>query len=267
MVRGFYKTYFLVSIAVSAILLINKYLFVDFWTDGLYMIFNKPGVFLVDNLGKAADFSAKVFYSSFQISKITAENEDLKTENLKLLSEVARLKKSEQENDLLRKQLTIPVEDQRQLLAAKVFSLNQNSAASTLLINKGTKDHAEKSMAVIAPGNVLIGALNRVFNDYSEVLLLDDPRSTASVKIGDAGIIANARGVGHGQVSLELVTNNESVSQNDLVVTSGLDNLPEVLLLGKISNVGLKGGNLFKTVTAGLFDYPVTNPNLFVILR
>lgn len=268
LVRKFYKTFLLILAGISGIVLINRYLFVDFLTNGVYGLFNKPGLFLTQKFGETANFLDEFLSSGFKISKIIAENNNLKTQNLELISEIAKIKQTEEENTSLKAQLGLPPKNQHQLLSVKVFSLNQSNLTSTILINRGSADGIKKSMAVIAAGNVLVGVVQEVYNDYSLAFLLDDPRSIVSVKIGGNNIIANVRGVkSYGKVFLDLITNSELVNKDDLIVTSGLDNLGESLLVGRIDNVNLQGGNLFKGVTGKLLYYPLTNPNLFILLK
>ena len=45
-----------------------------------------------------------------------------------------------------------------------------------------------------------------------------------------------------------MVTIDQNVQEGQIVVTSGLDGLPSSLLVGKISHVKTKSGELFKTV-------------------
>lgn len=268
MAKNFYQKYFLILAAVAGVILLNKYVLTGFLPSGVYGVFEKPGIILAGNFGEFISYARGMLSSGFSLSRLIAENEFLKIENLKLIDQAARLQKIESENVFLRKQLAVEPKIQHPLLAAKVFSLNQNIISSTLLIDKGKADGVEKSMAVISAGNVLVGMVDEVFSNHSRVLLLDDGRSAVNVKIGVNNVIARAKGFGGGGgLILDLVTNQEEIKEGDSIITSGLDYLPEFLLIGRVSGVELKGGNLFKTVDGRLLYYPLTNPNLFVILK
>ena len=266
MASNFYKRYFIIFAVYAAIVLINRYLLSNALTNTAYGLFDKPGSFLIKSFSGFSDYARGILHSGFNFSKIINENDKVKSENQILTAQLVRLQKIELENQLLREQLAVSQRDQHQLLLAKVFSLNQNSLSSTLLIDKGSADGVKKSMAVISAGNVLVGTVREVFKDYSQVLLLDDSRSEISVKVGEKDVIANARG-NSGRLILDLITNQESIKEGYLMVTSGLDYLPEFLLVGRVADVQLKGGNLFKGVNGELAIYPVNNPNLFVILK
>lgn len=268
MSRNFYKKYFLVLLFIAVIVLINKYLLADGLPNVVYGLAEKPGALALDYFGKATGYGRGLLSSGLRISQLIAENHALESEKQSLISQMAGLQKIERENTRLREQLALPLRIQHQLLEAKIFSLNQNGLTSTLLINKGMADGVRKSMAAVSRGNILAGTVDRVFEDYAQILLLDDPRSAISVKVGQNNVIAAAIGSGKpGGLILDLVTNQETIKEGDPVLTSGLDSLPEFLSVGEIVKVELKGGNLFRGVRGRLGFYPLTDPNLFLILR
>jgi rod shape-determining protein MreC len=150
----------------------------------------------------------------------------------------------------------------------KIFSVERSGLSYTLLIDKGAKDGVQKSTAVVAGGNILAGVIGEVFYNSSRVILLNDMRSSISVRIGNSDIIGEAKGVSSDKkIALDFVTNQDLVQEGDLVLSNGLDNLPESLILGHISKVELKGGSLFKKVEADIMFDLSMGPNLFVILK
>ena len=262
MTAGFYKKYFIILGLVLALIGVNR--FSDNSISNLvYQILREPGIFFSRQFAKASGYGRGVF----DLKNILGENRRLKDENAGLLGKLTNLSKLEKTNDLLREQLNIQPENERRLVLVKIINLTHNGAASAILVNKGAKDGIKKSMAIISGGNVLAGVVKEVFDNSARVILLDDPRSLVSVRVLGKNIVGGARGAAGrlGEVSLDLITNQENLAVDDLVTTSGFDNLPEGLLIGRVNRAELSGGNLFKAVEVKLFFEPFNHPELFVV--
>jgi cell shape-determining protein MreC len=101
---------------------------------------------------------------------------------------------------------------------------------------------------VVFGGNILLGIVKEVYAHHALVYLTTDPRLALNVKITEANVSGRTRGALDKGLWLELVTNQDEVKEGQAVITSGLDGLPSLLLVGRISNVQMKSGELFKTV-------------------
>lgn len=250
---------------VLSLWLVNQFIFKNAIPNLVYYAYHGPGVFFSRQFANFSAYSK----SFFNRSGLIDENDKLKKENYDLLGRLAVLEELKRENESLRRQLNVSQRSPRKLLIADVFSAEKTDISSTMLIDKGVKDGVEKKMAVISGGNVLAGVIEEVFDGYSKVMLLNDPRSDVSVRIGGLRIVGGVKGSASGgnKVILDFVTNKDPVQEGDLIMTSGLDNLPESLLVGRVSKVDLSGGNLFKEVEADLmFDLSLES-NIFVILN
>lgn len=228
-------------------------------------IFNHIGIPLEGSAARLSNYSRGLF----SFTKVVNENSALLEENAKLTGELAELQKIERENELLRKQLNLSPVTKNQFLLAKIISVTHNSI-STIIIDKGSQNGIKKSMAVISSGNIFVGVVEEVFNNYSVVWLTDDPRLSISVRVNNGTeIIGSARGIlgDFGKITLDSITNKDPVENGNLVVTSGLDYLPEGLAVAKIESVELKGGSLFKNVKAQIIFNISSGPDLFVILH
>ncbi len=218
---------------------------------------------MVEKLGQFSKFS----HSLRGFNKIIDENARLYRENLSLRELTALSRKLERENETLREQLKIASGREQKLIMAKIFAVNRGDLISVTFIDKGSRDGIEPSMPVIASGNVVVGLISQVFENSSRVIILDDPRLATAVRVGGQETLGSTRGKAGGQIALELITNKDPVKEGDLVVTSGLDNFPEGLLVGRVTLVKLQGGDLFKKVDASLLFDLSLGPNLFVLAR
>lgn len=116
---------------------------------------------------------------------------------------------------------------------------------STLIIDKGKNHGIVKNMPV-ATANGLVGKIYTLRDDYSEVLLLNDPNFSAAVRLGKSrheGIIS---GTGRGYCLLKYIPPEEHVEKDELVITSGLDGIfPPGIPVGIVSSINRDGTDFF----------------------
>lgn len=261
--KGFYKRFLLVVIIVGGIVFFNNYLADHLLQNVVYKIAKRPGIFLTDNL---LDFSR--YASGFLKTKaVIDENSKLKEENNILRGQSAKLDSTERENDFLRRELGVAKRLESPLLLARIFNIQKGAVSSTALINKGANEGIVENMPIIAAGNILVGIVEQVFDDSALVLLLDDPRVKISGRVQESRILVETRGELRNNLGLNLVANSDEVKEGETIVTSGLDGLPEALLVAEVAKVESPANALFKKVSAKpLFD-PSLGSSLFVILK
>lgn len=201
----------------------------------------------------------------WRAGQLAEENRRWREENNRLLAEAADANRLQGENELLRGQLAVSRRLTRQLRLAKIFASQSGPLLSTLLIDQGERAGLAPGMAVVDGGNILIGNVAEVYLHSALVWRLDDPRSQVSVRLGKPDVIGRLRG-GAGGLTVELITNQESVAVGDLVTTSGLDRLPAGLAIGTVSQTDLRGGNLFWDIRVEPRYRRPVQPEIFVII-
>jgi rod shape-determining protein MreC len=242
---------------------INRFVARGSISNFVYSVYRVPGSYVTRRFTQVGRY----FKDLFSVAEIRPENDKLKNENIDLLEKTAEIDELRRENESLRNQLNVSSRKKHDLLIADAFGLERSGISSTMIIDKGSTDGVKESMAVVAGGNVLAGVVQEVFSGYSKVRLLDDPRSEISVRIGDSQVVGGAKGLVGAGIFLDFVTNKDLINVGDLIITSGIDKLPESLLVGKISDVDLRGGNLFKKVNANLLFNISMTQKVFVILN
>lgn len=264
----FFKKYLIILVIVVGLIVLNIYIIPGKIQGTFYNFGGKLLGIFYDAAYDISQSNLGTFWNSFWAGQIIKENRELKFENINLLDNLAQLEQLELENKILREQLKINIPDDTKLLPVKIYSINRTGLASTIVINKGSKDSLKKSLAVISGGNVLVGVINEVFENSAIILRLDDPRSRINVRVSSDDVIGTAQGgVGVNQVVLDFITNKDLIKQGDLIVTGGLDALPAGLLVAKVNKVELKGGSLFKSVRADLLSDYFSSPTLFVLVN
>jgi len=146
----------------------------------------------------------------------------------------------EEENRSLRSQLGVTLPSEWELEPAQVLGKTRH-----LTIDKGEKDGLKIGQVAIFQ-NILVGKVVKVGLYESEIELPTDPES----KIPAQTAKTRAKGLLMGQfgdrMTLEKVTQGESLEEEDSVVATGEGGYPKGLIIGKISWVEKKESEVFQ---------------------
>jgi len=206
----------------------------------------------------------KVFYNwsltvkrMSQLGEILNENEYLKNELAKFSVDYVKLSELETENEYLKNELAYVEKKEINYLIAKVIG-KQLYNDQILFIDQGSSNGLSEGMAVTVAQGVIVGKLIKVEEYRSQVQLLTDINSNLAVSLNQSkdtsGIIKGK--VGNSLV-MEYIPQSTEIKTDDLVITSGLENLiPYGLIVGKISSVESIVGQVFqKANIQPLVDY------------
>jgi rod shape-determining protein MreC len=261
--KKFLSKLLIIAVVLFGVIFFNNRVLGNFIQNVFYKISAKPGQFLTSKLQIFARYSA----GFLNTKSIIANNAKLKNENEALLGQMAELETLQRENQFLRGQLGVAKNLNLKILLARIFNIQKSAQSSTILINKGKADGVKKSMAVITSGNILVGIVDQVFDTTSRILIIDDPRAKINGRIqGSNTLVSTSGGLG-GNLVLDLITNQEDVKEGDIIVTNGLDGLPQSLPMAKVTKVEITGGSLFKKVQAKAIFDSALGSDLFVILN
>ena len=184
---------------------------------------------------------------AWQIIKWKKERIENLEKEVELLTErLVDYEKIKRENILLKELLGLKDSSKKVVTFARVIRRGLARWTSGIVIDKGEEDGVKKDMTVITPRG-LVGKVLVTNNNFSEVLLLDDPNFRIAVRFLSSGNEAIASGTGH-SVIVKYVPKEARIVENDWVISSGLDGLfPEGLLIGYVT--GIKEKEFFKEVT------------------
>lgn len=195
------------------------------------------------------------FFGEFSECQANAdENMELKQELIDKSINIAKLKELEEENITLKNLLNFLHEKKFNAITGRVIGRSDTTEYSSIIINLGTDDGVKEGQAVISEEGVMVGKVNEAFSDYSVVLYVTDDHSSVA-----ASVLNNDKTIGivEGQYGLSctmgLIPQNEEINENDLVVTSGIEeNVPSGLIIGEVDKVTNEKGDLFKTASIKL---------------
>lgn len=234
----------MVFVALVVLIFFNNYWTDNFLRANFIKVSRGPLYYSYNFLVK---FKTKLV-SWFQVDNIILENQVLSQENRRLYSASLKMAELQRENDLLRKELGVAQRHKWQLEIARVFQLDTSGSFRTMLIDKGSNQGIQPGMAVVFEGDTLLGVVKEVFPDSSLVFLTTDRRLTINARSKDYQISGRVVGSLNDGLSLELVTRQEDIKIGDQFLTSGLDGLPALLVIGAVSNIKSDSGDLFKSV-------------------
>lgn len=168
-------------------------------------------------------------------------NNDLLRENEALKAEVIAMKKYEDENIVLKNQLTqIEATDvKRNLLLANTMGNSSDLSSSTLFIDKGGKSGIKINDNVIV-ANYLVGIVKEVFPDRSLIELVTSP--DLAITVYDIDVATKTEGLAVGQygtsIIMQRILPNEAIKADDTIVSSGRDGIiGPGYIVGKVTKV------------------------------
>ena len=181
------------------------------------------------------------------IGELKQENGRLHEENLKLLSENAMLHDMESENEMLRKELKMLPRGKFELEPARIISYDSRGQGNWIKIDKGRKHGVRIGMPIIISDSVMVGKVEKVFSESSQVILITSSQSSINSVVGATG----AKGIIKGRYGLkmimDMVLQTDLINIGDEVITSGVSsNIPRGLLLGTINEISLSPDHLFR---------------------
>jgi rod shape-determining protein MreC len=134
-----------------------------------------------------------------------------------------------------------------QTMAAQVIGSSGSELSRSVYIDKGEHDGIKPDMAVITADGI-VGKVLRVYRSTSLVLLIDDQTSGVGSILDKTRLQGILRGTPSGELVLEKVMSDETVSPGELVLTSGGDGIfPKGLLVGRVTKAS-PGSELFLNI-------------------
>ncbi len=181
------------------------------------------------------------------IGQLKDENKRLMIEKQELLARNAMLSDVENENTILREQISTLPREKYDLLAANIVSQDPNGMGNWLEIDKGSDDGLSVGMSVIISKGILLGRIQEISASSSKIILLTNSKSTVNAMTsnnGTKGIVKGEYGLG---IILDMVLQTDPIQIGDNVVTSGIGGeFPRGLFVGVIQEVHNSDDNLFQ---------------------
>lgn len=191
----------------------------------------------------------KTFTSFGIVFDLMNKNTELEKNNHDLLSRVAQLEDLKSENIFLKKALKIYDDVHYELKVASIYSWNLNPEGYVVILNKGTDGGISQGDTVVSEDKVLIGTIYETARKFSKILVVTDPRFKIMARVVESSTIGIANGALNQGMHFNLIIHNDEINEGNAVVSSGNDNFPPSLIIGKVDKVNIAEDQLFKKVT------------------
>ena len=177
---------------------------------------------LVYRSAVAATYPTKIFSRSYILIQnhfsLYKNYNNLKKENVELKNNYSRKEFLEFENSQLRKLINEQVESESNLVSARVLLDEQSPYLNSFVINIGANENLKKGMTVL-DGKNFIGRIVDVNFFSARVLLVTDLNSKIPVISEPTGNHAILSGHGESLPTLEYLSKNHDIQNNDIIYT------------------------------------------------
>jgi len=203
-----------------------------------------------------------VWQGYFALVGAEKENKDLRAENARMRGALVELEEERQENQRLRGLMGYREAFSMQSVMARVVANDPRAEFKSLMIDRGSDDGIQLYMPVVGPRG-LVGRVGRISRGSAQVLLLNDPNSAVDAMIQRSrtrGVLIGAVArtqlkSGHYLTRLEYLRRVSDIRDNDVVVTSGLDQVyPPGLPIGTVRGIARSQDGIFKEAEVVPFE-------------
>jgi rod shape-determining protein MreC len=197
---------------------------------------------------KGGDRTGGFFDRISEIRRMSDEKAQLEKKNAKLTIENSELKEVKRENEILRAQLGLKQElGNKELVVADIIGRGPTDASASYIINKGKSDGLSEGMPVVS-GQMLLGKLTEVDNNFSRVTLIIDPMSVVNVEVQETRAQAVIKGEVGSNLKIDSVPQESKLLLGQRIITSGLGGtMPKGLIIGEVAEIVSPESEIFQS--------------------
>lgn len=182
---------------------------------------------------------------------LTAENNVLREQALMLREKLRQCSSLNEENERLRKMLSIEKKYPLTLVAASVLWKDPTDWKRIVVIDKGKRDNLMKDMLVINGDGFLVGKIAEVTNNFSYVMLLTDPSFKIIATVDNKPVEGLYRGNLVGGGTFSYIAEDAPIAEKDRLHISENSMYPSGFLIGSVQRIR-KGKDAFSlTIEVG----------------
>jgi rod shape-determining protein MreC len=210
------------------------------WAVGAITPFER-GLVWVQNGGRS------LWHDYFFLRGVRTENRELKEKIEKMTLDEVRLSEDATQAHRLQSLLAFKEQFIAKTVAAQIIGSSGSDLSRSIYIDKGDNAGLKPDMAVITAGGI-VGKVWLVYPSTSLVLMINDQSSGVGVFLEKSRLQGVLRGTPNGELVLERVMSDETVTPGETVLSSGGDQIfPKGLPVGTVSSVG-PGREMFLSI-------------------
>ncbi len=205
-----------------------------------------------------------IFYDYDSVDKLKKRNLELRNKNSELeISNIALQEKI----SLLESFSKINTEafGEKEIIAANVIFQDPAIGRSIIQVNRGLKDGIQSNLVVVSQSGSLIGVIDDVYENYANVILINDINSVIPVFL-QISKISGALISDGSNIFIDYIDASANITIGDNVLTSSLGSIvPAGIPIGRIYEIN-KADELFLTIKIETFE-KINNINIVNILK
>jgi rod shape-determining protein MreC len=184
------------------------------------------------------------------IAALRAEINRLEAENAQLEQDIISLREQAAEAAVLSALLNYArAQPDNRYLAANIIGRDISPFIRSVLIGQGSDAGVANGMPVVTARG-LVGRVVEVFASFSRVELITDPSTAVNVRFQNSRTEGILTAELNGDLIVDLIDLNADLSQNELVLTSGLGGkYPANIPIGQVVSIRRRDFDLFQTAT------------------
>jgi rod shape-determining protein MreC len=184
------------------------------------------------------------------VVSLRQRNIELESQVAALQTQVIQLQEKVAESNVLYALLDFATKrPENEYIAAAVIGRDPNPFMRYIIIDIGSDDGIRHGMPVVTDQG-LVGRIDAVTAAASRIQLITDANSSVNIRLQSTDLEAVLKGSLTGDLSLDMVSREETLSVGDVVLSSGLGgNYPSNIFIGQIQSVRTPENGLFKVVT------------------
>lgn len=181
------------------------------------------------------------------ITSLRQRNAELESEVAALRAQVIELSERASQVDTLAALVDYSrANPESRYVAADVIGRDPSPFLHYIIINRGSNDGILRGMPVVTDQG-LVGRVDAVIADASRIQLITDPLSAVNIRLQSSDVEAVLSGSVTGDLSLNLIPQDVTIEEGDLVLTSGLGGgYPTDLIIGQVTNIRKREADLFQ---------------------
>jgi len=204
------------------------------------------------------------FYSNFLVPQSKLKNmiATLKAENLRLSLERKACKDIKKENERLRSLLKFKETHKLNIVPLRVISIMPSRFKRTIFAKTPSNSNFKEGFPVLDEKGFLIGRVSKVYSNFLEATLINDPDFFVTVRIrNNLGLL---RGTLYGGLKVYFIDNGTEIKKGDKVFAVSYS-LDREFLIGEIMKITQSPNSFFMDITVKPYSKFYPSRIVFVV--
>jgi len=188
--------------------------------------------------------------------------EELKKKNLILSLAIRKSQTVIEENEKLRKALAFKEDKKIEMTGVEIVSFNPSIWRRLAIINAGKDKGLREGMFAVDSDGFLVGKLIDVKNNFSRLMLIDDPEFSLAVYVGNdaLGLLSGGLDV----IKIQYIDISDNLKLNDIVWFK-IPFISYPIYVGRVRKINENKNGLFLDVNVQLFSQNPLIKKIFII--